>query len=189
MVAPTSLSLVTSIFEQGRARDRAVSAYSAMAALGAIRGGPWRGHHPTAELALGDGRRAPDRAAGDPAHHFGGGRAPRARAASVVWAVGKVLADVAITITATSGVGEDHKGLAAGLVTTSQEVGRAMGLGVITAVASARTGALGGAQGDLAPLLAGFRLGLRTGVAFLGAALLVVLVRPPSRRREPGAVW
>jgi Major Facilitator Superfamily len=38
LLAPTSLSLITSIFEQGPERDRAVSVYSAMAALGAITG-------------------------------------------------------------------------------------------------------------------------------------------------------
>ena len=36
--APTSISLITSIFEQGPERDRAVNVYSAMAALGAITG-------------------------------------------------------------------------------------------------------------------------------------------------------
>jgi hypothetical protein len=46
-------------------------------------------------------------------------------AGSAVWAVGKVLADIAITIVATSGVAEGDKGLGAGLVATSQEVGRA----------------------------------------------------------------
>jgi hypothetical protein len=76
-----------------------------------------------------------------------------------------VLADVSITITATSGVDEGDKGLGAGVITTSQEVGRAFGLGVLTAVAIAHTGALQD----------GISWGLRTGVAFLAAALVVVV--------------
>lgn len=43
--------------------------------------------------------------------------------ATVVWAVGKVVADVAGTITVTSGLGEDRKGLAAGLLSTAQQLG------------------------------------------------------------------
>jgi EmrB/QacA subfamily drug resistance transporter len=104
-------------------------------------------------------------------------------AGSVVWAVGKVLADVSITITATAGVGEDHRGLGAGLVTTAQEVGRALGLGALTAVAAARTEALAGSMGEVEALLGGFRWGLRAGVAFLAAALLVALVGLSGRRR------
>jgi hypothetical protein len=96
-------------------------------------------------------------------------------AGSAVWAVGKVLADVAITITATAGVDEGDKGLGAGLVTTSQEVGRALGLGVLTAVATAHAGALAD----------GLRWGLRAGVAFLAAALVVVLAGISPRRRAP----
>jgi Na+/melibiose symporter-like transporter len=58
-------------------------------------------------------------------------------AGSVVWAIGKGFGDVAMTITATSSLEADLKGLGAGLVTTSQEVGRACGLGFVAAIASA----------------------------------------------------
>jgi hypothetical protein len=106
-----------------------------------------------------------------------------AAAGSVVWAVGKVLADVAITITATAGVDTDDKGLGAGLVATAQEVGRALGLGVLTAVATARGGALARTGDELGALLDGLRWGLRAGVAFLAAALVVVLGGLRSRER------
>ena len=114
-------------------------------------------------------------------------------AGSVVWAVGKVLADVAITITATAGVDADDKGLGAGLVATSQEVGRALGLGVLTAVVTARAGALAGTRDELAALLDGLRWGLRAGVVFLAAALVVVLgglrARDGNDQRESGKAW
>jgi hypothetical protein len=82
-----------------------------------------------------------------------------AMAGSVIWAVGQVLADVSITITATSGWDEADKGLGAGLVITSQEVGRALGLGVLTAVVTARPGALAGTRGALDALVEGLRWG------------------------------
>ena len=94
-----------------------------------------------------------------------------------------MLADVAITITATAGVDPDDKGLGAGLVATSQEVGRALGLGVLTAVVTARAGALTRTGDELGALLDGLRWGLRAGVVFLAAALVVVLGGLRARER------
>jgi hypothetical protein len=96
-------------------------------------------------------------------------------AGTVVWAVGKVVADVAGTITATSGLGDDDKGLAAGLLSTSQQLGAAFGLGVVAAVVSARTDALGGAAAGSQALLDGLRWGLLACVAFVALALTIVL--------------
>ena len=104
-------------------------------------------------------------------------------AATVVWATGKVVADVAGTITATSGLDEDRKGLAAGLLSTSQQLGAACGLGVVAAVVAARSDAVGGATGSQPPVEA-LQWGLLAGVAFVALALSIVLVG--LRRRRPG---
>jgi EmrB/QacA subfamily drug resistance transporter len=104
-------------------------------------------------------------------------------AGTVVWATGKVVADVAGTITATSGLGQDRKGLAAGLLSTAQQLGAAGGLGVVAAVVAARTDALGGtATGSPAPVDA-LRWGLLAGVVFVALALAIVLVG--VRRQHP----
>jgi hypothetical protein len=102
-------------------------------------------------------------------------------AGSVVWAVGKVLGDMAITITATAGVDEGDRDLGACLVATSQEGGPGLGVGVLTAVATARPGAL----------LDGLRWGLRAGVVLLAAALVVLLGVRPQRddQRERSKAW
>jgi EmrB/QacA subfamily drug resistance transporter len=96
-------------------------------------------------------------------------------AGTVVWATGKVFADVAGTITATSGLGEDRKGLAAGLLSTSQQLGAACGLGVVAAVVAARTDALGGATAGAQALVEAFQWGLLACVAFVALALTIVL--------------
>jgi len=95
--------------------------------------------------------------------------------ATVVWGTGKVVADVAGTITATSGLGEDRKGLAAGLVSTSQQLGAATRLGVVAAVVSARTGALGGPAAGSPAMVDGLRWGLLACVAFVVLSLIIVL--------------
>jgi MFS family permease len=104
-------------------------------------------------------------------------------AATVLWATGKVIADVAGTITATSGLGQDRKGLAAGLLSTAQQLDAACGLGVVAAVVAARTDALSGATtGSQAPVEA-LQWGLLAGVAFVALALAIVLAG--LRRRHP----
>jgi EmrB/QacA subfamily drug resistance transporter len=96
-------------------------------------------------------------------------------AGTVVWATGKVVADVAGTIIATSGLGEDRTGLAAGLLSTSQQLGAACGLGLVAAVVAARTDALGGAAAGSQALVEALQWGLLAGVAFVALALVIVL--------------
>jgi hypothetical protein len=108
-------------------------------------------------------------------------------AATMVWATGKVVADVAGTIAATSGLGEERKGLAAGLLTTSQQLGAACGLGVVAAVVAARTDALGGAPAGTQALVQALQWALLAAVAFVALALTIVLagLRRRHRSREP----
>jgi EmrB/QacA subfamily drug resistance transporter len=113
-------------------------------------------------------------------------------AATVVWAVGKVIADVAGTITATSGLGEDRKGLAAGLLSTAQQLGAACGLGVVAAVVAARGDALGGSAAGPPALIEALRWGLLAAVAFVALALVVVVAglrRPSGSSASIAASW
>ena len=58
---------------------------------------------------------------------------------SVLAGVGAALAFIAGTIAATTGASDDDSGLASGLLNTSQQVGGAIGVAAIAAIATART--------------------------------------------------
>jgi hypothetical protein len=75
--------------------------------------------------------------------------------------------------------------LASGLANTSQQVGGALGITVLAAVAAARTAALGGS--GAAALAGGFRLAFAVaGMLALGAlAVAAVVLRTPAPVREP----
>jgi len=105
-------------------------------------------------------------------------------AGKVIQAIGKVVANVAMTIGAMSGLGQDQKGLAAGLLTTSGQLGAAWGLGAAAAVVAVRTGAPGGEGARPEALVAGLRAGLLFGVAFVALALLVVVAGLRGRERR-----
>jgi len=89
---------------------------------------------------------------------------------------------VATTDLAVSGSDESDAGLASGLVNTSQQIGGALGLAVLSTIAAAITGsALGAGQPQPEALTAGFSAVFAgAAVASLGAAAVVTLVR--SRR-------
>jgi nitrate/nitrite transporter NarK len=76
---------------------------------------------------------------------------------------------------------------AAGLLTTSQQLGAAGGLGVVAAVAAARTDGLGGAPAGTQALVQALQWGLRAGLAFVALALTIVLagLRRRHRSQEP----
>lgn len=102
----------------------------------------------------------------------------------VLMGIGMGATFVAITIAATSGVQGRESGLASGLLNTSQQVGGAIGLAILTGVsASAVTrymSHLHGVHSKLAPLAAevhGFHAAFYIGSAFmLGAAVLATLI-------------
>jgi hypothetical protein len=79
---------------------------------------------------------------------------------------------VAATVTATSEVPDAHKGLATGLVTTSQRVAVTVGIPILGAVVANR-----------ADLLSGIRLALAADVLFTLTA--VILIRAGLNRRKP----
>jgi sugar phosphate permease len=89
-------------------------------------------------------------------------------------------ATVAFTALATSTVSEHQRGVALGLVSSSQQVGGALGLALLVAVAS--LGAAGGRTD--AAVVHGFRWALALGAALslLAAVLVAAVTRDTARR-------
>jgi Major Facilitator Superfamily len=103
--------------------------------------------------------------------------------ASLIAATGMALAFIPSLGTAISSVRVEEGGLAAGIVNTSYQVGSALGLAAMTALASAR-GA--GALGDAAALTDGYSAAFlgAAGIAVAGAALAAALLRVPRPGRD-----
>jgi predicted MFS family arabinose efflux permease len=83
-----------------------------------------------------------------------------------------------LTLIATTGLEDDDQGLASGLFNTSQQIGGALGLAILSTVAASRTAHLGGSS-DPAALVGGFHWAFAGGAIFVAAALvtLVALLR------------
>ncbi len=86
---------------------------------------------------------------------------------------GFVIANVPLTLAATGDVGEDERGLASGILSTSTEFGNALGWATVAAVIT--TVADSGSGGTDA-LLSGLSWGLWSAVAFAGLALVLVIL-------------
>jgi EmrB/QacA subfamily drug resistance transporter len=116
---------------------------------------------------------------------------------SLVAAVGLGFAFVPVTIGAVTGVRDSDAGLASGLINTSQQVGGALGLAVLSTIATSRTdGLLATAHGARTAvpnaLTEGFRSAFLAGAGFavLGVIAAVVLIRgggPGEAGAEPTA--
>ena len=102
-----------------------------------------------------------------------------------------VVAIVMINVASTTGVPETEQGLAGGILNTSQQVGAAVGVAVISAVAAARTQALQSAQALGHPssnaLVVGFRWALAAAamLSLLGAVLAWVGMGPSKSAELP----
>ena len=96
----------------------------------------------------------------------------------VVGEIGFMFSNVPLTIVGSGGTGE--RGLAAGLLNTSIQLGNAWGLGVVATVVAAVTSALGGESGGAEALVIGLRWGLYACVGFAMLALPVVLMGLPG---------
>jgi EmrB/QacA subfamily drug resistance transporter len=92
---------------------------------------------------------------------------------------GFMLSNVPLTIVGSGSAGEDERGLAAGLLNTSIQLGNAWGLGVVATVVAAASAALGGEAGGSEALVGGLRWGLYACVGFSVLALPVVLMGLP----------
>jgi MFS family permease len=108
---------------------------------------------------------------------------------SLVVGAGAGTAWVASMVAATSGADPPEAGLASGLINTAQQLGGALGIAALVAVATARTtSVLGGGEVDrLVARTEGFQAGLLGGalVAVAGAALAAVLLSSTDGRRRP----
>jgi predicted MFS family arabinose efflux permease len=103
----------------------------------------------------------------------------------VLLALGIGNAFVPLTLLATGGVAPDDQGLASGLFNTSQQIGGALGLAILTTVANSATDRVGGAQADA--LVHGYTTAFAVGAGLLalGAGVVAVLLR--SREADASA--
>jgi MFS family permease len=93
-------------------------------------------------------------------------------------ALGNGLAFAPTMIAATNGVAADEQGVASGLLNTAQELGSALGLALLAAVATvAATGAAGTPQAAIA----GYRVGFLCAASLVGVALVIAASLAGSR--------
>ncbi len=94
--------------------------------------------------------------------------------AFLILALGMGLSFVAVTVAATSGVPDNEAGLASGLINTSQQLGGALGLAVLTVVASTTTAADVASGKVLAQAsMHGYQMAFLCSTALMVVALLV----------------
>jgi MFS family permease len=94
---------------------------------------------------------------------------------------------VGVTTAANAGVGEDKAGLAAGLLNTGQQVGTALGLAILSALATAHSHAvLRTGQETLAQAAThGYGRALLAGAGIVLAGAAVALLAPNTRQTAP----
>jgi hypothetical protein len=91
------------------------------------------------------------------------------------------------TTAANAGVSENRAGLAAGLLNTGQQLGAALGLAILSALATARTNALLHAGHDSVAQAAthGYQRALTAGAGLVLAATIVAMLAPNRREYRP----
>ena len=115
---------------------------------------------------------------------FGGDILP----ASLVSALGGGLALVGLIIAGTSGVRRQESGLTSGLISTSQQIGGALGLAILASVATSTTGDLGDPATDPSTIPVALTEGFQdaflvgAGIAILGAIAAVGLIHAADSR-------
>ena len=105
---------------------------------------------------------------------------------SLLAAIGLGIGFVSTTIAAVSGVEEHEQGLASGLINTSQQIGGALGLAVLSTIATSRTDHVlaTGASSMQGALTEGFQSAFLGGavIAALGVVATLVLIRTHDSR-------
>jgi EmrB/QacA subfamily drug resistance transporter len=105
---------------------------------------------------------------------------------SLLAALGLGMGFVTSTIAAVSGVEEHEQGLASGLINTSQQIGGALGLAVLSTIATSRTDHVlaGGTSSLPAALTDGFQRAFLAGalIAALGAVATLILIHSRDSR-------
>jgi EmrB/QacA subfamily drug resistance transporter len=115
----------------------------------------------------------------------GGGFTTDILGPSLLAAIGLGFSFVTTTIAAVSGVEEEESGLASGLINTSQQVGGALGLAVLSSLATTHTeDLLGSGSGFKHALTEGFQVAFLGGaaIAAIGFVLTLVLIKGSDSR-------
>jgi MFS family permease len=94
-----------------------------------------------------------------------------------VMSIGMGLTFVPLTLLATTNVAHEDAGLASGIFNTSQQIGGALGLAILSTLAASRTASLQ-ASGVARPeaLTSGYHVAFAVGAAFLAAGLVVLMI-------------
>jgi sugar phosphate permease len=100
----------------------------------------------------------------------------------LVLGAGAAFGFMAVILASTIGIPESEAGLASGLVNTSQQMGGALGLAVLAAVAAAYTDSVVDSQAPLVALNSGYHAAFLVGAGcvVLGALIAATLLRPPK---------
>jgi EmrB/QacA subfamily drug resistance transporter len=110
---------------------------------------------------------------------------------SLLAAIGLGLSFVSVTIGAVAGTEPSQAGLASGLINTAQQVGGALGLAILAAVANARTTHVmaGGVQDRVTGLTEGFQTAFLAGAGFavIGAILAATIISSRDSRAAAAA--
>jgi MFS family permease len=101
---------------------------------------------------------------------------------SLLIGAGLALAFVALTDASARGVDEDHQAIAGGLITMTQQIGGAIGLAVVTAVATTH---VHGTAVSASSLTSGFRSALLVSAGIAAAAIVAAVAALPRATRQP----
>jgi EmrB/QacA subfamily drug resistance transporter len=93
----------------------------------------------------------------------------------IVTSLGMGAVFMPLTLIATTGLEDQDQGLASGLFNTSQQIGGALGLAILSTLAASKTASAGGAT-DPEALVTGFHWAFAGGAAFVVAGLVTMLV-------------
>jgi MFS family permease len=93
----------------------------------------------------------------------------------IVTSLGMGAVFMPLTLIATTGLEDEDQGLASGLFNTSQQIGGALGLAILSTLAASTTASAGGATEPEA-LVTGFHWAFAGGAAFVLAGLVTMLV-------------
>ena len=108
---------------------------------------------------------------------------------SLLAAIGLGLSFVPVTIAAVTGIEPQEAGLASGLINTAQQIGGALGVAVLSSIATSRTAGFGaGAEGNPVAVTEGFQTAFLVGAGFAVAGAILAAALISSRDAREHAV-